>query len=88
MAQRFGDRIRPRMTIAELFELPTVISLATANRALCLGHSRGYELARRGDYPVPVERDGRVYRVASAPVALKLGLVISDGAAGGRVHAA
>ncbi|GAA2255831.1 hypothetical protein GCM10010430_44580 [Kitasatospora cystarginea] len=76
MAQQAADQIRPRMTVAQLLELPTVVDLATANRALGLGRTHGYRLARRGDYPVPVLRDGRAYRVSSAAVALQLGLVL------------
>ncbi|MFJ6620064.1 hypothetical protein ACIQOW_21130 [Kitasatospora sp. NPDC091335] len=70
---------RSGMTIAQLLELPTVVDLATANRALGLSRTHGYELARQGDYPVPLRRDGRSYRVPSALLALELGIAVRGG---------
>lgn len=50
----------------ELLALPAVIDLVTAGRALGLGRTLAHSLARCGEFPVPVLRAGRVYRVPTA----------------------
>lgn len=50
------------MTHEELAALPVSFSLEVANRALSLGRSTGYALAKRGQYPIRVLRLGRQYR--------------------------
>ncbi len=50
------------MTQEELLSLPAAISLETANRALAIGRSTGYALAKRGQYPCRVLRLGNAYR--------------------------
>ena len=42
------------MTRQELLALPVAVDLDTANRALTIGRSTGYALAKRGQYPVTV----------------------------------
>lgn len=54
------------MTRAELLDLPAAIDLDTANRALALGRTKGYELAKQGKYPCTVLHFGNVYRVITA----------------------
>ncbi|WP_333769596.1 hypothetical protein [Streptomyces sp. IBSBF 2435] len=58
----------------ELLALPTAVDLETANRALGLGRSKGYELAKRGQYPCRVLRLGNSYRVVTAELQALLGL--------------
>jgi len=55
-------------------DLPAAIDLDTANRALTLGRSTGYALAKRGQYPVKVLRLGNSYRVVTAELLRLLGL--------------
>lgn len=62
------------MSQAELFELPATVDLETANRALGLGRSKGYELARRGQYPCRLLKLGNAYRVVTAELRALLGL--------------
>ncbi|MGW2511723.1 hypothetical protein ACWC0A_20320 [Streptomyces scopuliridis] len=62
------------MTRAELLALPAVVDLDTGNRALGLGRSKGYELAKRGQYPCKVLRLGKAYRVVTADLLSLLGL--------------
>ncbi|MCZ1008466.1 hypothetical protein O1L68_18755 [Streptomyces lydicus] len=62
------------MTGEELLALPAVIDLDTANKALMIGRSTGYGLARQGDYPVRVLRLGNAYRVPTAELLKLLGL--------------
>lgn len=51
------------LTRAELRALPAAINLDISNRALSLGRSTGYALAKRGMYPCKVLRVGNAYRV-------------------------
>ncbi|MFJ9104307.1 hypothetical protein ACIRJM_38235 [Streptomyces sp. NPDC102405] len=78
------------LTSNELLALPAVIDLDAANRALMIGRSTGYGLAKKGAYPVKVLRLGNAYRVVTADLLRLLGLERqpSDGGleAGGRRH--
>ncbi|MFD4256440.1 hypothetical protein ACFWR9_02120 [Streptomyces sp. NPDC058534] len=62
------------MTRDELLELPAAVDLETGNRALGLGRSKGYDLAKRGQYPCKVLRLGNAYRVVTADLLALLGL--------------
>ncbi|MFJ8888092.1 hypothetical protein ACIRJR_32475 [Streptomyces sp. NPDC102402] len=62
------------MSRGELLELPAAVDLETGARALGLGRSKGYELAKRGQYPCKVLRLGNAYRVVTADLLALLGL--------------
>lgn len=62
------------MSREELLSLPVAVDLDTSNRALGLGRSKGYELAKRGVYPCKVLRLGNAYRVVTADLLELLGL--------------
>ena len=62
------------MSREELLTLPAAVDLETGNRALGLGRSKGYELAKRGQYPCKVLRLGNAYRVVTADLLALLGL--------------
>ncbi len=62
------------MSREELLALPVAIDLDTSNRALGLGRSNGYELAKRGEYACKVLRLGNAYRVVTADLLDLLGL--------------
>ncbi|MGW3122180.1 hypothetical protein ACWDBW_34475 [Streptomyces sp. NPDC001107] len=62
------------MSREELLRLPVSVDLETSNRALGLGRSKGYELAKRGQYPCKVLRLGNAYRVVTADLLNLLGL--------------
>jgi excisionase family DNA binding protein len=66
------------LTRAELLALPAVIDMTTAARALGLGRSTGYELARRGEFPCRVLRIGSSYRVPTADLLRILGIEGSE----------
>ncbi|MYW50570.1 integrase [Streptomyces sp. SID8376] len=69
------------MQLAELLALPVAFDLDTSNRALQLGRTKGFQLAKRGEYPVRVLRVGRTYRVTRADLLRALGIdPNSDGA--------
>jgi predicted site-specific integrase-resolvase len=67
------------MSREELLALPAVVNLVTAARALGIGRTRAFELTRRGEFPVPVLRVGRTYRVPTAPLLKLLGLAADGG---------
>ncbi|MFF3689997.1 integrase [Streptomyces sp. NPDC002187] len=62
------------LTRAELLALPAAVDLDTANRALSIGRSTGYALAKRGQYPCRVLRLGNAYRVITADLLSILGI--------------
>ncbi|MEU5213549.1 hypothetical protein [Streptomyces sp. NPDC020742] len=62
------------MSREDLLALPVAVDLETSNRALGLGRSKGYDLAKRGDYPCKVLRLGNAYRVVTADLLDLLGL--------------
>lgn len=62
------------MTAAEILDLPAAVDLLTAGRALGLGRTRAYELARRGEFPVPLLRLGAQYRARRADLLDLLGI--------------
>ncbi|SEG79033.1 Helix-turn-helix domain-containing protein [Thermomonospora echinospora] len=59
---------------AEIRSLPVTIDLVTAGRALGVGRTKAYQLARAGRFPCRVLRIGRSYRVATADLLAVLGL--------------
>jgi predicted DNA-binding transcriptional regulator AlpA len=62
------------MSYEELLALPTTISVETAARAIGLGRTRAYELARRGQFPCKVIRIGASYRVVTVDLRRLLGI--------------
>jgi len=68
----------PALTRDELDRLPPVIDLATAGRALGIGRTKAYELARTGEFPCRVLRVGTSYRVPTASLRKLLGLAPSE----------
>jgi hypothetical protein len=65
-----------RMTLEELRALPVTVDLETAGRAHGLGRTLSYELAKADDFPCPVHRRGRYYRVLKAELMTSLGLAM------------
>jgi hypothetical protein len=66
------------MTLAELLVLPVTVDIGTAARALGLGRSTGYELARRHEFPCRVLHVGSSYRVPTADLLRVLGIDLFD----------
>lgn len=61
-------------TPADVAALPVVVDLLTAASVLGIGRSGAYELARRGEFPVPVLQVGCRYRVVTAHLRELLGI--------------
>lgn len=55
-------------TLADAAGLPPTLGLLTAAVWLGIGRTTAYRLAEHGEFPVPVLRIGRSYRVPSAPL--------------------
>jgi excisionase family DNA binding protein len=68
------DASKEGLTRAEILALPVVIDVTTAARALGLGRSTAYELARRDDFPCRVIRVGSSYRIPTADLLRVLGI--------------
>lgn len=62
------------MSVREVLDLPVAISLDDANRALGLGRSNAYAMAKNGEYPLPVLRIGRRYRCKRSDLLRLLGI--------------
>ncbi len=54
------------MQLDTLLSLPVAFDLDTANRVLSIGRTKGFQLAKNGDYPCRVMRVGNTYRVSRA----------------------
>jgi len=70
------------MTPAELLELPVAVPLATAAKALCMGRTKAYDLARQGLFPVRVIPCGPKFVVPRSALLEALGVDLA--AAAGR----
>ena len=66
------------MTLAELLAMPVTVDIGTAARALGLGRSTGYELARRGEFPCRLLQVGSSYRVPTVELMRLLGIDPSE----------
>jgi predicted DNA-binding transcriptional regulator AlpA len=62
------------MTEDEVRALPVSVDLPTAARALGLGRTAAYELVRKGTWPTPVIRLGRLILIPRAHLLDLLGL--------------
>lgn len=62
------------LTLSEVANLPAVVDLMTAARALGVGRTTAYALAREGTFPCSVLRVGGEYRVPTAGLARILDL--------------
>ncbi len=72
----------PAMPPAEVLALPAVVDVPTAARALGIGTTLAYGLAKSDQLGVPVLRLGRLYRVPRAGLLEVLGLAPNSSEAG------
>ncbi|GAA3738020.1 hypothetical protein HDA32_005359 [Spinactinospora alkalitolerans] len=62
------------MSVDEALSLPVSIDLVTAGRAFGMQRTKSYELARAGEFPVPLLRIGNAYRVRRCDLLEALGI--------------
>jgi hypothetical protein len=63
------------MTVDELRGMPPAVPLKLACRALSIGTTKGYELARKGEFPVTLRPvGGSKYRAARSEILAYLGV--------------
>ncbi|TMR89550.1 helix-turn-helix domain-containing protein [Nonomuraea basaltis] len=62
-----------RLTLAEIQHLPAVVDVVTAGRALGMGRTTAYQLARQGRFPCRILRIGKKYLVPTAALLAFLG---------------
>jgi len=60
--------------LADASMLPPTVDLMTAAAWLGIGRTSAYRLAEHGEFPVPVIRVGRCYRIPTAPLTALLGI--------------
>ncbi|GLW98802.1 helix-turn-helix domain-containing protein [Microtetraspora sp. NBRC 16547] len=58
--------MKPGLTLAQIQQLPAVVDLVTAGRALGLGRTKSYQLARTGEFPCRIIRIGKSYLVPTS----------------------
>jgi excisionase family DNA binding protein len=61
-------------TITQLRSGPPSVDLMTAAAVLGIGRTKAYDLAKRGEFPVPVIRIGDSYRIPTAALLTLLGI--------------
>lgn len=72
---RAAQPARPQaLTFPELFDMPVVLDLATAARAIGVSVNTAYRLAGAGRFPCPVMRPGWCYLVPTLPLMKALGI--------------
>ena len=62
------------LTRSELLALPATVDIPTAAQALSIGRTLAYQLARTGQFPVPVLRLGSRYRIVTSGLLAALGI--------------
>lgn len=62
------------LTVRDLLDLPAVVDVETASRALGISRSHGYNLARADQFPCRVIRAGRSFRVPTTDLRRVLGV--------------
>lgn len=67
------------LTFDQLYALPTTVDLMTAARALRIGRTLAYQLARADEFPCPIIRVGNGYHVPTAGLLEALGIQRPDG---------
>ncbi|MDI3418716.1 helix-turn-helix domain-containing protein [Streptomyces luteolus] len=68
------DSADGRLSFTEMFDLPVAVDLRTAARALGIGSTTAYRLIRRDEFPCPVLRVGRKYRIPTHELMRALGI--------------
>ncbi|WP_051451411.1 helix-turn-helix domain-containing protein [Actinospica robiniae] len=64
----------PGPLVADAGSLPPTLDILTAAKWLGIGRTTAYRLAERDEFPTPVLRVGRCYRVPTAPLIALLGI--------------
>lgn len=73
----YPETTRP-LALGDLAALPATIDVVTAARALGIGRTKAYQLARDGEFPCPVLHVGNAYRVPTASLLHLLGLTAGN----------
>lgn len=62
------------LTFDQLRQLPTVVDLMTAARALGIGRTKAYQLAQENQFPCRIIRVGNAYHIPTADLLKVLGV--------------
>jgi hypothetical protein len=67
--------IQNPMTVDELRRMPPAVPIGMACRALGIGLTKGYDLAKKGEFPVPLKPVGNAkYRAQRSAILAYLGV--------------
>jgi hypothetical protein len=69
-----GNAMTKGLNVDEVLALPASVDLATAGKCFGLGRATCYQLAGVGEFPVPVHRLGKQWRVMRADILTALGI--------------
>ncbi len=69
------------LTVDEFRTLPAAVPLVDAGRAVGLGQPKTHELARAGEFPVPLIKIGSSYRARRSDIIDTLGILDTESAA-------
>jgi hypothetical protein len=67
--------IKNPMSVAEIRALPASVPFPLACRALNIGRTLGYELAKAGEFPVKVIPVGKKFKVPRSAIFKELGII-------------
>lgn len=68
------DPAEGRLSFTEMFDLPVAVDLRTAAKALGIGSTTAYRLIREGQFPCPIIRVGKRYRIPTIDLMRALGI--------------
>ncbi|MBX7554865.1 helix-turn-helix domain-containing protein [Streptomyces sp. tea 10] len=68
------DPAQGQLSFTEMFDLPVAVDLRTAARALGICSTTAYRLIRNDEFPCPVLRVGRRYRIPTTELMRALGI--------------
>ncbi|WP_187361167.1 hypothetical protein [Phytoactinopolyspora mesophila] len=69
------------LSVDEIRTFPAAVPLVDAGRAFGLGRTKTHELARAGEFPVPLIKIGSSYRARRSDILDALGIVDAEPAA-------
>lgn len=67
-----------RMPLEELLAQPPAMDLRATCRAINIGKTSGYAMVKAGEFPLPVLRIGKQYRVRRSDVLAYLGIDVRE----------
>jgi hypothetical protein len=64
------------LTPEQILQLPAAVDIPTAGKVFGYGKSKAYQMARLGEFPVPLLPFGKSFRVTRASICAVLGIEV------------